>query len=249
MLVTVVRVHLQVVKGELLLDALLERLALLKRQGISLGNNGHNVDHIGQLLQHDNVDGLQGVASGLDEEQAAVDAGVLDVLVAVGGELLAQVGRVLVLDVLHDGIPAAVVVDQVAVARSVDNVQTQTDAILLDEVGHGVDLGSGADDLVRHQTTLGLNKVGGEDGVDKGRLSETSLTCNEASQGMLAGGADQLSEPLENESSVVQRDVKIQGDLAAEDVPTQMTLNWKPRFRSLRSIWLVMLSKPTWLWG
>ena len=33
------------------------------------------------------------------------------------------------------------------------------------------------------------------------------------------------------------------------DLPTQMTLNWKPRFRSLRSIWVVMLSKPTWLFG
>lgn len=28
-----------------------------------------------------------------------------------------------------------------------------------------------------------------------------------------------------------------------------MTLNWKPRFKSLRSIWDVMLSKPTWLLG
>lgn len=168
MLVTVVRVHLQVVEGEFLLDALLECQALLERQGVSLGDDGHHVDHIGQLLQHDDVDGLQGVASGLDEEQAAVDAGVLDVLVAVGGELLAKVGRVLVLDILDDGIPAAVVVDQVAVAGSVDNVQAQTDAILLDEVGHGVDLGGGTDDLVRHQTTLGLNKVGGEDGVDEG---------------------------------------------------------------------------------
>lgn len=28
-----------------------------------------------------------------------------------------------------------------------------------------------------------------------------------------------------------------------------MTLNWKPRFNSLRSIWEVMLSKPTWLRG
>jgi hypothetical protein len=28
-----------------------------------------------------------------------------------------------------------------------------------------------------------------------------------------------------------------------------MTLNWNPRFRSLRSIWDVMLSKPTWLSG
>lgn len=33
------------------------------------------------------------------------------------------------------------------------------------------------------------------------------------------------------------------------DIPTQMTLNWKPRFKSLRSIWEVMLSKPTWLLG
>lgn len=32
-------------------------------------------------------------------------------------------------------------------------------------------------------------------------------------------------------------------------VPTHMTLNWNPRFRSLRSIWEVMLSKPTWLSG
>ena len=32
-------------------------------------------------------------------------------------------------------------------------------------------------------------------------------------------------------------------------LPTQMTLNWKPRFRSLRSICEVMLSKPTWLLG
>lgn len=38
---------------------------------------------------------------------------------------------------------------------------------------------------------------------------------------------------------------KLQGDFAVTNVPTQMTLNWKPRFRSLRSIWLVMLSKPT----
>jgi hypothetical protein len=32
-------------------------------------------------------------------------------------------------------------------------------------------------------------------------------------------------------------------------LPTQITLNWKPRFRSLRSIWVVILSKPTWLLG
>ena len=33
------------------------------------------------------------------------------------------------------------------------------------------------------------------------------------------------------------------------DLPTHMTLNWKPRFKSFRSICDVMLSKPTWLRG
>jgi hypothetical protein len=35
----------------------------------------------------------------------------------------------------------------------------------------------------------------------------------------------------------------------ARHVPTHITLNWKPRFKSFRSIWEVMLSKPTWLRG
>lgn len=178
MLVAVVRVHLEVVEGELLLDALLECLALLHGQGIGLGDDRNHVDHIGQLLQHDNIDRLQGVTSGLNEEQAAVNAGVLNVLVAVGCELLTQVGGVLVFDVLDDGVPAAVVVDQVAVAGSVNNVESESDAILLDKVGHRVDLGGGSDDLVGHQATLGLNKVGGEDSVDEGRLSKTSLACD-----------------------------------------------------------------------
>jgi len=46
------------------------------------------------------------VAGGGDEEQAAVDASVLDEAVAHGSQLLAKEGRVLVLDVLDDGLPA-----------------------------------------------------------------------------------------------------------------------------------------------
>jgi hypothetical protein len=38
-------------------------------------------------------------------------------------------------------------------------------------------------------------------------------------------------------------------DTQAAHVPTQMTLNWNPRFRSFFSICDVMLSKPTWLRG
>lgn len=172
-----VRVHLQVVERKLLLDAGLELLALLKGQRVGLGDDGHDVDNVGQLLQDDNVDGLQGVAGGLDEEQAAVDAGILDVALALGRELLAQVRRVLILDVLDDGVPAAVVVDQVAVAGGVDNVEPQADTVLLDDVGDALDLGGRADGLIGLQATLGVDQVGREDGVDEGRLAESRLAC------------------------------------------------------------------------
>lgn len=61
-LIVVVGVHLEVVEGELLLDTLLELLALLEGEGVGLGNNGNDVDDIGELLQDDDINGLQGVA-------------------------------------------------------------------------------------------------------------------------------------------------------------------------------------------
>ena len=45
------------------------------------------------------------MARGLDEEQAAVDTGILDITVTLGRKFLPEVCRVLVLDVLHDGVP------------------------------------------------------------------------------------------------------------------------------------------------
>jgi len=47
------------------------------------------------------------MAGRLNEEQAAVDSGVLDVALSLSGELLSEVGRVLVLDILDDGVPTA----------------------------------------------------------------------------------------------------------------------------------------------
>lgn len=58
-LVIVVRVHLQVMEGEFLLDSLLERLALLEGKRVGLGNHGNDIDDVGQLLQHNNVNGLE----------------------------------------------------------------------------------------------------------------------------------------------------------------------------------------------
>jgi hypothetical protein len=47
------------------------------------------------------------VSGGADEVQAAVNAGVLDVSVSHGSQLLAEVRTVLVLDVFDDRVPAA----------------------------------------------------------------------------------------------------------------------------------------------
>lgn len=58
-LIIIVGVHLQVVERELLLNALLERLALLEGQRVGLGDNGDNVDDVGQLLKNNDIDGLE----------------------------------------------------------------------------------------------------------------------------------------------------------------------------------------------
>ena len=153
-LVVVVGVEADVVEGKLVSDSVLESLTLFQSQGVGLCDDGHNVDNLAQLLQDNDIDGLESVTCGLDEVQAAVDTGVLDVAVALGGKLLAQVGRVLILDVLDDGVPAPVVVDQVTISGGVDNVQAQTDTVLFNDVGDGVDLCGGAGLLVGGETTL-----------------------------------------------------------------------------------------------
>lgn len=177
-LLIVVRIHLDLVEGKLLLDALLESLPLLERERVGLGDDGHDVDNVRELLEDDNVNGLERVARRLDEEEAAVDARVRDVALALGRELLAQVGRVLVLDVLDDGVPAPVVVHQVAVPWRVDDVEPQPHAVLLDDVRDRVDLGRAADRLIGEHAALGVDQVRGEDGVDQRRLAETRLACN-----------------------------------------------------------------------
>jgi len=77
-----------------------------------------------------------------------VDAGVLDVALALCGELLSKIGGVLIFDVFDDRIPAAVVVDEITVAGRIDNVEPETNAVLLNDVRDGVNFGSVADRLV-----------------------------------------------------------------------------------------------------
>lgn len=175
-LLVVVWVHANVVECKLFLDAILEDLPLLQGQTIGLGDDRNHVDRLAQLLEHDDIDWLEGVTGGRDEVQAAVDAGVLDVALALCGELLSEVGAVLVLDVLDDWVPAAVVVDEVAISRSVDDVQAEAHAVLLNDVGDGVDFGGLATGLGGSETTLAVDKVRGEDGVDEGRFPEAGLS-------------------------------------------------------------------------
>lgn len=129
--------------------AQLECLPLVERQTITLGNDRNDVDNLAKLLHDGDVDRLKRVTSGSDEVEAAVDARVDDVLVTHRGELLAEIGRVLVLDVLDDRVPAVceiscapkggwerrdapvLVVDEITVARSVNDVQAQLDVVLL----------------------------------------------------------------------------------------------------------------------
>lgn len=105
-LIVVVGIHADAMESELLLYSLLEGAALLEGEGVSLSDDGDDVDDIGELLEDDNIDRLQRMARWLDEEQAAVDASVLNIAFALGGELFSEIGRVLILDVLHNRIPA-----------------------------------------------------------------------------------------------------------------------------------------------
>lgn len=117
------------------------------------------------------------MARGLDEKQAAVDAGVLNVAFSLSSELLSQVGGVLILDILDNGVPAAVVVDQVTVTGGVDNVESQSNAVLLNNVGNALDFGGRSNGFIGLETTLGVHQVRREDGVDQGGLAQTSLAC------------------------------------------------------------------------
>lgn len=167
-LIAVVREHLEVVESELLLDALLELQTLLNSQGIGLGDDGNDIDDVGKLLQYDNIDRLERVAGSLNEEEAAVDTGVLNVLLSLRREFLSQVRGVLILDILDDRVPATIVVDEVSVARGVDNVESQANSVLLNDVGNSLDFGGLTNGLLGLHATLGVDKVRGEDGVDQG---------------------------------------------------------------------------------
>lgn len=63
-----------------------------------------------------------------------MNAGVLKVALTLSSEFLAQIGAVLVFDILDNGVPASFIVDQVAISRSIDDIQAQTHAVFFNDV-------------------------------------------------------------------------------------------------------------------
>jgi len=170
-LVGIERIETNVVIDEFGTDSRPEALPLLNRQTVALGNDRDDIDDFAQFLHDDDIDRSQRVTSRVDEEESAVNASVDDILVTHSGELFAEVGGMLVLDVFNDWVPAVLVVDLVSVPRRINNVQTKADAILGDDVRNWVNVRRLPDGLVGLETTLGVDQVGRKDGVDESRLS------------------------------------------------------------------------------
>lgn len=150
---------------------------LLVGKGIRLGDDGDQVD-LGVEAAHDlDVEGLEGVTGGLDEEDAGVNS-VVNNVHAVDLVLGIEVGIESLLNVVDDGSPRLVVVDEVAESRSVNNGQAETDTGLLNVGADGLDgNGLGNDVQGRAFALLGGVQGGVEEGVDEGRLAQARFTC------------------------------------------------------------------------
>ena len=83
---------------DLLQDLLLQRLDLRAGQAVCLGDDRYDADLGAQLFHHFHVEGLEAVAVGVDEVEAAVDTVVHNVLTVQSG-LVAQVTLKLLVDV------------------------------------------------------------------------------------------------------------------------------------------------------
>jgi hypothetical protein len=128
---------------------------------------------------HDlDVEGLEGVAGGLNEEDASVDA-VVDNVHPVDLVLSIEVGIEALLDVVDDRAPRLVIVDKVTKAGRVHHSKTKTNTGLLDVGADRLNRDGLGDDV--HAGALAFprrveRRV--EEGVDQGRLAETGLANN-----------------------------------------------------------------------
>jgi len=202
----------------------LEGSDLLVREGVRLGNDGDQVD-LGVEALHDlDVQRLQRVASGLDEEDTSMNA-VVNNVHPVDLVLSIQVSVEALLDVVGNWTPRLIVVDKVTETGRVDDGQSETDTGLLDICADGLNGDSLGEDVeARPLTLLGRVQRGVEQCVDQGRLSEPRLAwCEECCQNWKSRGRRRIQQY----------------------VPTTITLKLKPLRTLLRCHWFGRLAKPT----
>jgi len=149
--------------------------SLVDSKRVGFRNDRDDIHDLAQLLHNNHIDGAKTVTGRVDEEETAVNSGILDVTVPLSGEFLSEVGRVLVLDVLDDRIPTALVVNLVTISRRVDDVQPKFDPILRDDMRNSLDFSRLPYRLIMLQTTLRVNEMRSEDGVDESALPKSSL--------------------------------------------------------------------------
>ena len=150
---------------------------LIVRQGIGLGDDGDEVD-LGMQTTHDlDIERFQGVTGRLDEVDARVDA-IVDDVHTIDLVLGVEIDVEPLIDVVDDGTPGLIVVDEITETGRVDDGQPKTDAVLLDVGAGGLD-GDGLGDDVHAGTGSLLGRVerGVEERVDQGRLAQAGLTC------------------------------------------------------------------------
>lgn len=123
-----------------------------------------------------NVERLEGVTSGLDEKDTGVDA-VVDNVHAVDLVLSIEVGIKSLLNVVDNGSPRLVVVDEIAKAGSVNDGQAETNAGLLNISANRLNGDSLGNDIhARALAFLGGVERRVEEGVNQGRLAQARFT-------------------------------------------------------------------------
>lgn len=155
---------------------LFESRDLIIGQSVRLRNNGNQVDLGVEPTHHLDVQGLQRMASGLNEIDASVNA-VVNNVHTVDLVFRIEVSIETLLNVLHNRAPGVIVVDKVTETGGINNGQTEPDTILLNVGADGLDSnGLGNDVERRGLALLGRVEGGVKERVDESRLSEPGFT-------------------------------------------------------------------------
>lgn len=114
-----------------------------------------------------------------DEVYAAVDSGVWNSFLPVDIDLLLQVRLVLVINELHDGLPAVLVVDLVSKTWCVNDCQLHSHSLLLNIMTDGLYFDCFGDLLLgcsQHRLTADFRL---EQRVHQSGLSQATLSCKQ----------------------------------------------------------------------